>query len=94
MNDNSECVCIRCIIVGEVQGVFFRVSTRNQAQQFGITGYAKNLPDDCVEVIACGQQDAVDKLKNWLHKGPSAARVTKVQCESISRQHFSDFRIL
>ena len=94
MNDNSKRACIRCIVYGRVQGVFFRASTRNQAQQLGIVGYAKNLSDGCVEVIACGQPAALDKLKDWLHKGPSSAQVANVECAPISEQDFSNFHTL
>ncbi|MES9845788.1 MAG: acylphosphatase [Candidatus Sedimenticola sp. PURPLELP] len=74
-------ICVRCLISGRVQGVFFRASARYQAQQLGITGYAHNLPDGRVEVLACGEPQAIDQLKAWLVKGPPDARVSAVACE-------------
>ncbi len=94
MTDNSNRVCICCIVYGRVQGVFFRASTRNQAQQLGIVGHAKNLSDGSVEVIACGQLAALDKLKEWLQEGPSTAQVTNIECKHIAEQNFSNFQTL
>jgi acylphosphatase len=51
---------------GRVQGVFFRASTREQAVRLGVTGYARNLPDGQVEVLVCGDPQAVGQLKDWL----------------------------
>ena len=66
---------------GRVQGVFFRASTRSEALRLGLTGYAKNLPDGSVEVLACGADPALDELERWLHAGPPAARVDAVTRE-------------
>lgn len=74
-------VCVRCHVEGRVQGVFFRDSTRRQAQQLGLTGYARNLPDGRVEVLACGSESGVTQLQKWLWIGPPSARVTAVECE-------------
>jgi acylphosphatase len=68
----------RCLVSGRVQGVFFRASTRAQAQSLGVTGYARNLPDGRVEVLACGDPAAVDSLCRWLWQGPPAASVSDV----------------
>ncbi len=65
-------------IVGKVQGVYFRDSTRAQAQRLGIAGYARNLPDGSVEVLAQGALQAVEELRRWLHHGPGSARVDGV----------------
>lgn len=74
-------ICVRCVVSGRVQGVWFRGSTRDQAIRLGIRGYADNRPDGRVEVLACGEQSAVDQLRAWLWQGPSQAYVTDVQCE-------------
>ncbi len=72
-------VCIRCYISGRVQGVWFRAYTREKALELGLTGYARNLPDGRVEVLACGRQEDVDALRTWLWEGPPHARVDDVQ---------------
>ena len=65
-------------VKGRVQGVWFRQSTRRFAEPLGITGHAINLPNGDVEVLAVGDERAVDKLQEWLHEGPAHARVTDV----------------
>lgn len=84
-------VCRRCRVEGLVQGVFFRASTRARAQQLGVTGWAKNLPDGSVEVLACGAEDAVAQLCEWLWEGPPHARVSAVRCNDESWQEISAF---
>jgi acylphosphatase len=65
-------------IVGKVQGVYFRHSTRVQAERLGLAGYAENLPDGSVEVLAQGSAEAAEELSRWLHRGPASARVDEV----------------
>jgi acylphosphatase len=77
-------VCRRCLVSGHVQGVYFRASTRELALSLGVTGYARNLRDGRVEVLACGTAEAVAALCNWLSDGPPGARVGEVQCESCA----------
>lgn len=72
-------VRIRMIIEGRVQGVWFRDSTRRQALALGVTGWVRNRPDGAVEVVAEGTEDSVRRLSAWGHRGPSAARVTRVR---------------
>lgn len=76
--------CQRCLISGRVQGVWFRGNTQRRAQQLGVTGYARNLRDGRVEVLACGDSEAIDRLKSWLWQGPDAARVDDVECEPVA----------
>jgi acylphosphatase len=76
-----------------VQGVWFRDSTRQQADSLQITGYAKNLPDGSVEVLACGSKASLDRLKAWLTKGPPLAKVTDVSETAAGVQSLDDFRI-
>ena len=73
-------LCQRCTVSGHVQGVFFRASTRHEAEQLGISGYARNLGNGSVEVLACGAKNSVEELCTWLAKGPPHARVTNVNC--------------
>ncbi len=68
----------RIRVRGRVQGVWFRESTRQEAQRLGITGHAINLDNGDVEVFACGPADAIETLCRWLRKGPPLARVTGV----------------
>lgn len=68
----------RFLVVGKVQGVLFRASTRERALDLGLRGRATNLADGGVEVIAEGQAAALDALEAWLQQGPPAARVGSV----------------
>lgn len=77
--------CLRCFVSGRVQGVYFRGSTQNEASKLGLVGYAKNLPDGRVEVLAFGNEESVAALQAWLWQGPSYAQVNDVQCETIDR---------
>ena len=72
-------ICKQCWVSGRVQGVFYRASTAEQARRLNVTGYARNLRDGRVEVLACGTPAAVDELVAWLAIGPTAARVTTVE---------------
>ena len=71
--------CRRWLVSGQVQGVFFRASTRRTAEALGLTGTARNLADGRVEVVACGAEAALDALAAWLRDGPPAAEVTRVE---------------
>ena len=73
----------RFIVKGRVQGVFFRESTRRVAEGLGITGHAINLRDGNVEVLACGEPAALDKLADYLKVGPTMAVVTDVLYEPV-----------
>ncbi len=77
-------VCKRCLISGRVQGVFYRASTAERARALAVTGYAKNLPDGRVEVLACGEEAAVKELCDWLWQGPPAAKVEAVAIEDAA----------
>ena len=66
-------------VMGKVQGVYFRHSTRLEAERLALSGYARNLPDGSVEVAVRGPAAAVEQLHQWLHRGPRSARVAAVQ---------------
>lgn len=75
-------VCIIAWVYGRVQGVGFRYTTQHEAKRLGLTGYAKNMDDGSVEVVACGESDRVEQLMKWLKAGgPSSARVDRVLSE-------------
>lgn len=66
-------------ISGQVQGVFFRYETRRLAKELGVGGWIRNLPDGRVEAVFEGEEDAVEKLVQFCHRGPPAAKVTNVE---------------
>ena len=84
-------ICIHCTISGKVQGVWFRASTQTEAQRLGITGWARNLPDGRVEVLACGEKEKLAELYEWLKQGPKLANVTHLTYEEVPWQAFENF---
>ncbi len=87
-------ICIHAIVRGKVQGVFYRDSTRQQAEALNITGWVKNNTDDTVELHACGETEKVKLLIDWLHEGPARAQVTKVDWHEISLEQHEKFVVL
>ncbi|HEU5012870.1 MAG TPA: acylphosphatase [Roseiflexaceae bacterium] len=77
----SELVRAHVYISGRVQGVFFRDSTRLQAQAAGVTGWVRNLDDGRVEAVFEGSRDAVQRVVQWCHSGPRHAHVEKVEVD-------------
>jgi acylphosphatase len=82
----------RFLVSGRVQGVFFRASTRAEAERLGIAGTASNLADGRVEVIASGSDASLDALEKWLRRGPPSARVDEVVRETIDERAMQGFR--
>ena len=80
-------------VSGQVQGVFFRASTRQQALRLGLSGSARNLDDGRVEVIVNGDDESLDALARWLQQGPPAAKVDAVAREDWERPVAPGFRI-
>ena len=89
-----EKICIHCYISGRVQGVWFRASTKTEAEKLNITGWAKNLPDGRVEVLACGEKENIMKLYAWLKQGPRLAKVADVFYEELPWQDGDGFETL
>lgn len=86
--------CIKVSVAGKVQGVFFRRNTQKQAQQLGLSGYAKNLSDGSVEVLACGEADRLEKLETFLRQGPPGSKVEQVKVQTVREQQPEGFRVL
>lgn len=77
-------VCQRCIVSGRVQGVFYRATIARAARDLGVEGYARNLADGRVEVLACGDTIALEVLVRALWTGSSASKVTDVSIETAT----------
>ncbi|WP_439147145.1 acylphosphatase [Vibrio sp.] len=73
------------VVSGRVQCVGFRHHTSRQAQALSISGYAKNLNDGRVEVLALGDLEQIERLYAWLQLGPSSATVDQVVKHKISQ---------
>jgi acylphosphatase len=82
----------RLRIFGRVQGVFFRESMRERAQQLKVTGWVRNCADGTVEAIAQGDAFSVGRLIEWAQRGPDCAKVDKVDIESVEDEvHYAIF---
>ena len=80
---------------GRVQGVFFRASAQREARRLGLTGWVKNRSDGAVEILAEGEETSIRELHGWAQKGPTAARVDRVDTRWRSfTGDFPDFRIV
>ena len=76
-----------CWVSGRVQGVFYRGTTAGRAREMGITGYARNLPDGRVEVLAQGPPAVVEDFIKWLWIGSVASKVTAVEVRDVAVTH-------
>ena len=86
--------CMHLIISGRVQGVFFRANVRNKANELGLKGYAKNIPDGNVEVVAEGNEEKIKELVDFIKKGPGVANVTGIQVKHKEPENFKNFEVI
>jgi acylphosphatase len=92
MAESMKHVKIR--VQGQVQGVFFRQSAREKAEELDVTGWARNESDRSVYIEAEGKSEALEKFLEWCRQGPPAASVSQVEQEFIDDlQNFQGFKI-
>ena len=80
-------------VYGRVQGVFFRSWTRDQAVELGVTGWVRNCPDGRVDMHIEGEETAVERLLERIHRGPRAAKVEDVHVWHVELFDFDDFEV-
>jgi acylphosphatase len=68
-------------VQGSVQGVFFRVETRDRARSLGVSGWVRNLRDGAVEAVFEGPEERVESMVEWCRRGPAGARVESVNVD-------------
>ena len=84
----SERICRHLVITGKVQGVCYRASAQEAAQQLGLSGWVRNRHNGSVEAVVCGAPDIVADFIAWANEGPPAARVAEVVVsESTDSEH-------
>lgn len=95
LNDEPMSKQVHCIVKGRVQGVFFRASTQREAKRLGLSGWVKNLPDGGVEIVAEGEDDSLKDFLGWVQRGPTSARVDRVETRwrSFSGE-YAEFKII
>lgn len=84
---------LTALVTGTVQGVGYRRFVQRYARDLKLQGYAENLTDGQVEVIAEGEQADLDRLLHWLHRGPPHAKVREVQTQYSEATGLKDFHV-
>ena len=85
---------VHATVSGRVQGVFFRDTTRQEAERLGLTGWVRNTEDGNVEAVFEGAPDAVNQMVEWCKSGPSSADVEDVSTEKEAPSgNFSGFEV-
>jgi len=83
----------RYIVRGRVQGVGYRYFVMREAGALGVSGFARNLPDGSVEVIAEGADEVLAQFEERLREGPSFATVSALDRAAIAARGDSGFHI-
>lgn len=86
-------------VAGTVQGVWFRESTRKEAERNQVRGWVRNLPDGRVEALFEGEPDAVDVVVDWCRTGPDGAIVERMEAKpepaaTDAAERFTEFRVM
>ena len=90
----ADFVRVHAIISGKVQGVFFRMETREAAQNYGVSGWVRNNHDGTVEAVFEGDKSAVDSVLQWCKQGPPGSRVDDIHLDwEPYRGDFTEFNI-
>lgn len=84
---------IKLTVKGRVQGVWFRASTKKQADDLGVRGFVRNLVNGNVYIEAEGTQEQLQLFVIWCKNGPILAHVSEVIEQKGNLQHFTDFEI-
>ena len=85
---------VRLTIKGKVQGVFYRATAKDVAEQLGIKGWVKNRPDKNVEIKATASEEILQNFIDWCKQGPPKAKVDDVIIEELSLEEFNGFSII
>lgn len=80
-------------ITGRVQGVFFRKTTEEKAEDVAVDGWVRNLDDGRVEAVFEGDEDAVEAMIDFCHEGPNRAAVTDVDVSYETPEGIDGFQI-
>jgi acylphosphatase len=89
----SDVIRRRVVVHGHVQGVFFRDTTRREAQRRGISGWVSNRPDGAVEAVFEGSPEAVEAMVDFSCGGPRDADVDRVETSDEEPEGLSGFDV-
>ena len=93
MTSGGERRAVRAVVHGRVQGVWFRDSTRREAERHSVAGWVRNRDDGAVELHAEGPPDAVDALLAFAREGPPRASVERVDVEDADPERLDGFEV-
>jgi len=85
---------VHLIIKGRVQGVFFRATAKDVADEIGVKGWVKNTEEGHVELMASGTDEQLQYFIEWCSKGPKKAEVTEVVVTQTHEERFNEFKIV
>ncbi len=85
---------VHLIIKGKVQGVFFRATAKEKANEYGILGWIKNTKDNNVEATITANADKLNKFINWCKTGPQKSSVSEVIVSPVTEIVFEKFEIV
>jgi len=84
---------VHLVIKGNVQGVYYRASAKEKANELGVKGWIKNSPGGQVEAMACGNKEQLEKFIEWCRGGPKYAEVSDIIVTTRGEENFNDFSI-
>ena len=82
------------MIKGKVQGVYYRIAAKDEADKLGITGWVKYISEGRVEIMATGNEEQLLQFTEWCRKGPEKAVVTNVIVTPLSEETFDEFMVV
>ena len=85
--------CARLVVSGKVQGVFFRAHARDKAMDLEVRGYAKNLPDGNVEILAQGENEKLQEFVRFISSSPGSSKVKNLNITYLEPGYYRGFEI-
>jgi acylphosphatase len=85
---------VNLLIKGKVQGVYYRVAAKEQADELGIRGWVRYISEGRVEAMATGTEEQLKQFIAWCRKGPEKAEVGDVIVTPLTEQHFDEFSLM
>ena len=85
---------VHIVIKGRVQGVYFRASAKDIADEIGITGWVRNTDEGDVEIMATGNKEQLEKLVDWCKVGPRRAVVAEISVTDKEETNFKAFDVI
>ena len=86
-------ICMRFVVSGRVQGVFYRSAAQQKAKQLHLTGWIRNDQNGSVAALACGEEENIKQFEKWLWQGPEYAEVESGKSAESAWEKHDDFII-